>query len=113
MNGKLSEQLRRDHESGDFGSALDGYAQAAERLERENEVLRIERDHSRRQFMVGVELLCGIHYLLYPAPFTRGDGATFVFRPQNPHEWVQKLSDRIRALPDEIDKIRGDAADGA
>lgn len=108
MNGKLSEQLRRCEESGDFGRALDGYARAAERLERENEVLRLERDHSRRQFMAGVELLCGIHNLLYPEPVTRDDGVTFVFRPQNPHEFMQGLSDRIRALPNEIERIRAD-----
>lgn len=106
MNGRLSEQLQRDHESGDFGRALDGYAREAERLERENEVLRIERDHSRRQFMAGVELLCGIHNLLYPEPATRDDGVTFVFRPQDPHVFMQALSDRIRALPNEIEKIR-------
>jgi len=78
----------------------------AARLERENEVLRIERDHSRRQFSASVELLCGIHHLLYPAPATRDDGVTFVFRPQNPHEFMQELSDRIRALPNEIESIR-------
>ena len=78
----------------------------AARLERENEVLRIERDHSRRQFSASVELLCGIHHLLYPAPATRDDGVTFVLRPQNPHEFMQELSDRIRALPNEIEKIR-------
>jgi len=104
--GKLSEKLQRDHESGDFGRALDGYAREAARLERENEVLRIERDHSRRQFSASVELLCGIHHLLYPAPATRDDGVTFVFRPQNPHEFMQELSDRIRALPNEIESIR-------
>lgn len=31
---RLSEQLRRDHESGDFGNALEGYAERAEQLER-------------------------------------------------------------------------------
>lgn len=30
---KLSEQLRRDHDSGDFGRALEGYAKRAEDLE--------------------------------------------------------------------------------
>lgn len=32
---KLSEQLRQDHECGDFGKALEGYAERAERLEDE------------------------------------------------------------------------------
>jgi hypothetical protein len=31
---KLSEQLKQDHESGDFGRALDGYAERAEALEK-------------------------------------------------------------------------------
>jgi molybdate-binding protein len=30
---KLSEQLKQDHESGDFGKALEGYAERAEELE--------------------------------------------------------------------------------
>lgn len=30
---KLSEQLKIDHESGDFGRALDGYSERAEILE--------------------------------------------------------------------------------
>lgn len=33
MNMKLSEQLKQDHESGDFGNALEGYAERAEALE--------------------------------------------------------------------------------
>ena len=32
---KLSEQLRRDHDSGDFGKALEGYAERAEQLEQQ------------------------------------------------------------------------------
>lgn len=30
---KLSKQLRQDHECGDFGRALEGYAEQAEKLE--------------------------------------------------------------------------------
>lgn len=30
---RLSEQLKQDHDSGDFGSALEGYAERAEALE--------------------------------------------------------------------------------
>jgi len=30
---QLSEQLKRDHESGDFGKALEGYAERAAELE--------------------------------------------------------------------------------
>ena len=31
---KLSEKLKQDHECGDFGKALTGYAEEAERMER-------------------------------------------------------------------------------
>ena len=31
---KLSELLKQDHECGDFGQALDGYAERAEKLEK-------------------------------------------------------------------------------
>ena len=30
---KLSEQLKQDHECGDFGAALEGYSQRAEEIE--------------------------------------------------------------------------------
>lgn len=77
-------------------------AQAAE-IER----LRAERDNARARFELAAKLLTGIHALLYPPPTTLPDGRTFVFRPENPgpHEVLQELSDRIRALPDEIAAI--------
>lgn len=31
-----------------------------------------------------------------------GRSLSMVFRPENPHEYLQALSDRIRALPDEL-----------
>lgn len=40
----LSEQLRIDHECGDFGNALDGYAERAAALEQQAERLRAQRD---------------------------------------------------------------------
>ena len=39
---KLSEQLRRDNDSGDFGKALEGYAERAELLEKATEWQPIE-----------------------------------------------------------------------
>lgn len=77
----------------------------AEQLARawlEREVLRHERDHARAQLDNAVKLLANIHNLLYPKPVTTPDGRTMVFRPENPHEFMQALSDRIRALPDEM-----------
>jgi len=68
------------------------------------EVLLAERDHARAQVDNAVKLLTSIHALLYPAPIKIDDGRTMVFRPKNPdpHEVLQELSDRIRAIPDKI-----------
>lgn len=63
----------------------------------QREVLRHERDHARAQLDNAVKLLTIIHNLLYPAPVTTPDGRAMVFRPENPHEFMQALSDRIRA----------------
>lgn len=51
-----------------------------------------------------VNLLCRIYALLYPPPITTSDGKVHMFRPRNidPHVVLQELSDRIRALPEEI-----------
>lgn len=77
------------------------------RLQRQCEVLRAERDHARACRDNGVKILVGIHALLYPAPFTTPDGRTMVFRPKDPdpHAVLQQLSDRIRAIPDEIQAL--------
>ncbi len=73
-------------------------------------VLKAERDQARAQVERAAQLLSGIHVLLYPPPVTTAEGVTMVFRPEDPHAWVQNLSDRIRALPDELEKLRGDQA---
>lgn len=77
-------------------------AQAAE-IER----LTAERDNARERCERTANLLVGIHALLCPPPLTLADGRTLVFRPKNPdpHTVLQTLSDRIRALPDEIAAI--------
>lgn len=74
---------------------------------REIERLRAERDNARARFELAAKLLTDIHALLYLPPTTLPDGRTFVFRPENPdpHTVLQTLSDRIRALPDEIAAI--------
>lgn len=66
--------------------------------------LRYERDHARACYENTVSLLVGIHSLLYPSPTTLPDGRVMVFRPKSPdpHEVLQELSNRIKALPDEI-----------
>jgi len=76
--------------------------EAADEIER----LRAERDSARAKVEYTTRLLAGIHALLYPPPVTTADGRTMVFRPKtlDPHEVLQELSDRIRALPDELAK---------
>ena len=75
-----------------------------EKLQRQCEVLRAERDHARAKYDRAVQLLLGIHSLMYPPPITIADGRTMVFRPTDPdpHTILQELSDRIRALSDEL-----------
>lgn len=85
--------------------ACDEGAEWLERLNREAEVRYYEREQARAMVDSAVRLLTGIHNLLYPAPVTTPDGRTMVFRPENPHEFMQALSDRIRALPDELAKL--------
>ena len=40
---KLSEQLKQDHECGDFGKALEGYSERAEALEKRIEELEEDK----------------------------------------------------------------------
>lgn len=50
------------------------------------------------------KVLLGIRSLLYPPMVKLPDGRTFAFKPKDldPHACMQELSDRIRAIPDEI-----------
>jgi hypothetical protein len=71
-------------------------------------VTAAERDHARAHYESAVRLLNGIHALLYPPSIKTPDGRTMVFRPKDPdpHQVLQALSDRIRALPDELAAIQ-------
>ena len=82
--------------------AMEWCGNANDKIER----LRAERDSARAKVEYTTRLLAGIHALLYPPPVTTADGRTMVFRPKtlDPHEVLQELSDRIRALPDELAK---------
>jgi hypothetical protein len=73
-----------------------------EQLQRENRVLRAERNQARARVDSAVMLLTAIHSCMYPPAVKMEDGRLMVFRPENPHEYLQALSDRIRALPDEM-----------
>ena len=75
-----------------------------ERLRAEVAVLKAENAHARDCLNSATTLLTGIHSLMYPPEITTADGRVMVFRPKSidPHEILQGLSDRIRALPDEL-----------
>lgn len=78
-----------------------------ERLITQRDALLAERDHARDHFDRAVKLLTSIHScIMYPSAVKLEDGRLMIFRPENPHEYLQALSDRIRALPDEIAAIR-------
>lgn len=79
------------------------------KLVRTVEVYGAERDQARACYDHAVRILTGIHALLYPPRFTDNDGRTWQFKHLNAEEQMQELSDRIRALPDEIEPI--DAAE--
>ena len=93
--------LRRQHELADkYKWQVRDTCARAEKAE-------AERDHSRACYERACTLLHKIHALLYPPPVTLPDGRTMAFRPSSldPHELFQELSDRIRALPDELAAI--------
>ena len=73
----------------------------------------IERDHAKSCYDRTVRLLTGIHALLYPPRFTDNDGRTWQFKSPLAEEQMQELSDRIRALPDEIASIEDAMKAGA
>jgi len=88
-----------------------GHEDAAEEIaglrhyKRMAEIYAAERDHARARYDQTVRILTGIHALLYPPRFTDNDGRTWQFKSPLIEEQMQELSDRIRALPDEIAAI--------
>lgn len=113
--GRLQRKLNAAEEEIErLTASLKRANETAEHFERhwylrgdEIERLAAERDNARERFELTANLLMSIHALLYPPPVTLPDGRTFVFRPEDPdpHTVLQTLSDRIRALPDEIAAI--------
>lgn len=67
-------------------------------------VLQLELDRALLMKERLTKVLFGIHSLLYPPMVKLPDGRTFAFKPKDldPHACMQELSDRIRAIPDEI-----------
>lgn len=110
----LPERLRErsgQYDECDWHGAIEiEAADEIERLDRENEVLYHERKRVQASRDNTIRLLLGIHSLLYPAPSIMPDGRTMVFRPKDPdpHTVLQELSDRIRALPDELSRLNAE-----
>ena len=96
MDFKTETQLRQ--EIADAWRLVDQYRRAAE-------IYAAERDHARACYERTTRVLTGIHALLYPPRFTDHDGRTWQFKSPLAEEQMQELSDRIRALPDEIAAI--------
>ena len=93
MDFKTETQLQQ--ELSDAWRLVDQYKRAAE-------IYAIERDQARASYDRTVRILTGIHALLYPPRFTDHDGRTWQFKSPIAEAQMQELSDRIRAIPDEI-----------
>lgn len=105
---KLSKRVRPDVEAAPWVvDEIRGLERELDQLTRRYVAVGHQRDANEARLNAAVELLTGIHMLLYPAPFKTPEGRLMVFRPSNPdpHSVLQALSDRIRALPDELRRL--------
>lgn len=80
----------------------DEAADRIERLERRLEAAAHTIKQERQRADHFGRLLSGIHGLLYPPRLTDDQGRTWAFNSPDPHQHMQMLSDRIRALGDEL-----------
>jgi hypothetical protein len=102
MDYETETQLR--NEIADAWRLVDQHKRAAE-------VYAAERNHAKVCLGRAVRILTGIHALLYPPRFTDNDGRTWQFKSPLAEEQMQELSDRIRALPNEIAAIEAEKDD--
>ena len=93
MDFKTETQLRQE---------IDDVWKLADQHKRAAEIYAAERDHARACYERTVLILTGIHAMLYPPRFTDNDGRTWQFKSPLAEAQMQELSDRIRAIPDEI-----------
>lgn len=91
------DALRKVRLLADPSSACD----EIDRLEALVVLQRHERDREAARAKFLGDYLARIHGYLYP-PVMTVDDRTYAFQPPNPHEYMQKLSDAIRAIPDQI-----------
>jgi len=104
-----SLEAERDQLSAEVNEQARLNGMGAERelaLMAERDQLRAEVQHhiaTRERLLL---TLTSIHALMYPPPIKTPDGRTMVFRPNDPdpHTILQALSDRIHAIPDQIDR---------
>ena len=64
-----------------------------------------EAQRGRAGIDSAVRILTGIHAVIYPRIVELDDGRKFAFNSPHLHEQMQALSDRIRAIPDELAAI--------
>ncbi len=111
----LQRKMLPEYESAscdDVARAVDRemqYREQVEALQRERDALSMECERRQQFAESAVRVLSSIHALLYPAQVVTTDaGKIYVFRPTtiDPHEILQALSNRIRAIPSEIDAAR-------
>lgn len=99
MDTRTESQLRQE---------LEGVRQTADMYKQLAEFNAAQRDRASALYDHVMVVLSRIHALLYPRPVAGREGRTMVFRPKSPdpHDVLQELSDRIRALPDEVSGLQ-------
>lgn len=109
----LEELVKRLRDIAENGWTQDGeecmflasIAAALETLQRENAILRAERDQARAQHSFCVKVLMRIHSFIPPEGVVLPDGRRFEFNnPAIEHEMLKALGAAIRAIPDELKK---------
>jgi predicted aspartyl protease len=73
-----------------------------ERVSQDNEILAAERNHYRECFDRAVRKLVSIHAVMNPELVKLEDGRVFKFVNPLASECLDELSNRIRAIPDDV-----------
>jgi hypothetical protein len=96
------------YETGEIEESTDGeyvlhsdYAALAERCER----LEAALQHERQKFDRSIAVLSRIYAVIHPQ-ITEVNGKRYAFQSPLLNEQMQQLSDRIRAIPDELELIQ-------
>lgn len=73
-------------------------------LAKDAEIRRYELERAEARYQSAMRIMMGIHNFLYP-PRVNANGKIYQFQSPHVHEQMQALSDRIRAIPDELAAI--------